>query len=199
MGQYEVTQAEYQALMGSNPSFFPGASRPVEQVTWRDSRAYCAALTAQEAGNLPAGYEYRLPTEAEWEYACRAGTTTQFHYGPELFCNQARFSYSDSSQSSCGVTVSSGTVPVGSYLPNAFGLFDMHGNVWEWCLDSYATYSSAAVTDPFVTGGASRVYRGGSWYNPSLYCRSAIRFSYNPGFGRYTRGFRVVLAPVLIP
>ncbi len=198
MGQHEVTQAEYQALMGSNPSLFPGATRPVEQVSWHQVRAYCAVLTAQQAGNLPAGYEYRLPTEAEWEYACRAGTTTEFHYGPDLFCNQAQFTYSHHSNSSCG---SNGTVSVGSYAPNAFGLYDMHGNVWEWCLDSYAAYSSAPVTDPFVTGtgGPLRVIRGGGWGDDSYGCRSAFRFSYDPGYTFTFIGFRVVLAPVLVP
>ncbi len=199
MGQYEVTQAEYQALTGTNPSFFSGASRPVEQVTWLSARAYCAALTAQQAGNLPAGYEYRLPTEAEWEYACRAGTTTEFHYGAALFCNQARFwfSYHTNPPAYCGN--SNGTVPVGSYAPNAFGLYDMHGNVLEWCLDSYASYSSAAVTDPFVTGGPDRVLRGGSWYDDSGVCRSAHRDSFDPGLTFSDFGFRVVLAPVLVP
>jgi formylglycine-generating enzyme required for sulfatase activity len=199
MGQHEVTQSEYQALMGANPSSFLGASLPVETVNWHQARAYCAALTAQQAGNLPAGYEYRLPTEAEWEYACRAGTTTEFHYGPALFCNQARFWYSYHSNTSCGVTTSSGTVPVGSYAPNAFGLYDMHGNVWEWCLDSYAPYTSAAVTDPFVTGGPYRVFRGGCWDVPSADCRSAYRYYVGPGLTGNYLGFRVVLSPVLVP
>ncbi|MEZ6015021.1 MAG: formylglycine-generating enzyme family protein [Planctomycetota bacterium] len=199
MGQHEVTQGEYQALMGSNPSNFLGASNPVEQVTWPQARAYCAALTLQQAGNVPPGYEYRLPTEAEWEYTCRAGTTTEFHCGPDLFCNQARFFYSYHSNSSCGGPPTSGTVPVGSYAPNAFGLYDMHGNVWEWCLDSLAPYSSAAVTDPFVTGGAARVKRGGGWSSNSDGCRSALRGS-GLGPGSSTSiGIRVVLAPVLLP
>ncbi len=199
MGQYEVTQAEYQALMGTNPSVFPGASRPVEVVSWFSARAYCASLTAQQAGNLPAGYEYRLPTEAEWEYACRAGTTTEFHYGPDLLCNQALFMYSDHSNSGCGVSSSNGTVSVGSFAPNAFGLYDMHGSVLEWCLDSYASYSSAAVTDPFVTGGPDRVFRGGSWTGNSNHCRSARRHKVGPDYTRRNLGFRVVLAPVLEP
>jgi formylglycine-generating enzyme required for sulfatase activity len=196
MGQHEVTQAEYQALMGSNPSHSQGASRPVERVSWHQARAYCAALTAQQAANLPVGYEYRLPTEAEWEYACRAATTTEFHYGPDLFCNQARFWYSYHSNSPCSL---SGTVPVGGYAPNAFGLYDMHGNVWEWCLDSYAAYNSAAVTDPFVTGGPSRVSRGGSFLRHSSLCRSAVRRNNDPGSMSYGLGFRVVLAPALVP
>ena len=197
IGQHEVTQAEYQALMGSNPSHFVGATLPVEKVDWYDARTYCAALTAQQAGNLPAGYEYRLPTEAEWEYACRAGTTTEFHYGPGLLCNQAQFRYSHHSGSSCN---SNTTVLVGSYAPNAFGLYDMHGNVLEWCLDSSpAPYSSAPVTDPFVTGGTIRVARGGSWAYDSEICRSASRYDRDPDFPNRELGFRVVLAPILVP
>ncbi|MEZ6015018.1 MAG: formylglycine-generating enzyme family protein [Planctomycetota bacterium] len=198
MGQHEVTQAEYQALMGTNPSLYQVASHPVDTVSWSQSRAYCAAPTAQQAGNLPAGYEYRLPTEAEWEYACRAGTTTEFHYGPDLFCNQASFgsSYHSNPPTWCGNT---SPVPVGTYAQNAFGLYDMHGNVSEWCLDSHAPYTSAAVTDPFVTGGPFRVFRGGSWFSDSDLCRSAFRYYYIPGLTNYRIGFRVVLAPVLVP
>jgi formylglycine-generating enzyme required for sulfatase activity len=199
IGQYEVTQLEYQTFMGgANPSAFLGANRPVETVSWNDARAYCQSLTAFEdaAGNLPAGYEYRLPTEAEWEYACRAGTTTEFNVGDELFCSDARFWYSYHTSSSCGNP--DGTVDVGSYAPNAWGLFDMHGNVWEWCLDSYAGYSAGAVTDPFVTGGFERVFRGGSWAFGSSECSSADRNSTGPTTASFL-GFRVVLAPVLVP
>lgn len=198
MGAHEVTQAEYQSVMGSTPFHFIGSSRPAEQVNWFQARAYCAALTAQNASSLPAGYEYRLPTEAEWEYACRAGTTTEFHYGAELYCNQARFGYSYHSNSSCG-TALGGTLPVGSFSPNAFGLYDMHGNVWEWCLDSPAGYGAGAVTDPFVTGGSSRVIRGGSWFYNSDDCRSAFRGNDDPTNQSSGIGFRVVLAPVLVP
>ena len=197
MGAMEVTQAQYQALMGTNPSNFPGANNPVEQVSWNHAVAYCAALTTQQSalGNVPAGYQYRLPTEAEWEYACRAGTTTEFSTGTALFCNDAKFDFSYHSNSSCN---SGGTMPVCSYAPNAWGLYDMHGNVWEWCLDSVANYPSGAVTDPFVTGGVSRVIRGGSWTDGSSGCRSAYRVNYNPGNTLNNRGFRVVLAPVLV-
>jgi formylglycine-generating enzyme required for sulfatase activity len=155
-------------------------------------------LTVQEmaAGNLPAGYEYRLPTEAEWEYACRAGTTTEFNVGADLFCADARFGYSQHSNSSCGT---SSTIAVGSYSANAFGLYDMHGNVWEWCLDSIASYAPGAVTDPFVTGGSVRVIRGGSWNYDSRYCRSAVRTSTHPGNSWNFIGFRAVLALVLVP
>jgi formylglycine-generating enzyme required for sulfatase activity len=205
IGAFEVTQAQYQAVMGSNPSWYQGANapnapqRPVEQVSWNDAIAYCQALTAieQAAGRMPLGYQYRLPTEAEWEYCCRAGTTTEWHTGASLSPNQANF----------GGALANTTYPfgqtavVGSYAPNAFGLHDMHGNVWEWCLDSYASYAPGPATDPFVTGGAARVFRGGSWdnYGTAMDCRSAIRLSLpSSGVGSGI-GFRVVLAPVVVP
>ncbi len=198
MSETEITQAQYQAMMGSNPSYFSGANLPVEQVSWHDARAYCAALTAQEqaAGRVPPGMEYRLPTEAEWEYACRAGTTTEFNVGSSLLCGQAKFGYSNHADSSCN---SNTLVNVGSYAANAFGLYDMHGNVWEWCLDSYSGYSGAALTDPFMTGGSTRVLRGGSWLNLSSSCRSAYRADGSPGHSPRHIGFRLVLAPVLVP
>ncbi len=198
MSETEITQAQYQAMMGVNPSYFSGANRPVERVSWFDARAYCAALTAQEqaAGNVASGFEYRLPTEAEWEYACRAGTTTEFNVGPDLFCGQARFGYSHHSNSHCN---QSSTVAVGSYAPNAFGLYDMHGNVYEWCLDSYSGYSAGAATDPFVSGGPYRVLRGGGRGSNSNGCRSAYRSDHSPGILFAVLGFRVVLSRVLVP
>ncbi|MCP4083256.1 MAG: formylglycine-generating enzyme family protein, partial [Planctomycetaceae bacterium] len=134
--------------------------------------------------------------EAEWEYACRAGTTTEFNVGSDLFCADARFGFSYHSNSSCGV---SSPIDVGSYSANAFGLYDMHGNVHEWCLDSYASYGAGAVSDPFVTGGSNRVVRGGTWFSHSHYCRSARRSSVSPGVSSFFIGFRAVLAPVLVP
>lgn len=199
VGKFEVTQAQYQALMGSNPSLFPGPQRPVDRITWFDAVAYCQSLTAQEqaAGRLPSGYVYRLPTEAEWEYCCRAGTTTEFHYGPALVCGQASFWSSEHTNSLCGT---SSTVAVGSFAPNAWGLHDMHGNVAEWCLDSWdgsANYPAGLVSDPWVTDGPGRVLRGGSWGSISNYCRSAERNGSDPGFVRSNYGFRVVCAPVV--
>jgi formylglycine-generating enzyme required for sulfatase activity len=206
IGRFEVTQAQYQAVMGSNPSFFQGSSypnaaqRPVERVTWNDAVAYCTALTASEqaAGRVPAGYVYRLPTEAEWEYCCRAGTTTEFHFGPTLVCGQANFAFSYHSNTNCSIGQ---TAVVGSYAPNAWGLHDMHGNVWEWCQDGWdfsANYPIGAVTDPFVASGPLRVFRGGGWGCNSDGCRSALRFGYDPSSSYYDGGgFRVVLAPVL--
>ena len=149
---------------------------------------------------MPPGYEYRLPTEAEWEYACRGGTTTEFHYGPELLCNQGTFWSSTHSNTVCSGGFVTGTTTVGSFAPNAFGLYDMHGNVREWCLDSEAPYSAAAVVDPFVTGGSQRICRGGSWLQVSNFCRSAARYPVLlPEVGDSSTGFRVVLAPALVP
>jgi len=201
MGAKEVTQAQYLALMGVNPSFYPfpaNQNHPVDQVTWTQARAYCAALTAQQSalGNVPVGYEYRLPTEAEWEYACRAGTTTEFNIGSGLNCGQARFDYSYHGSSWCWASY---TLPVGSYAPNAFGLHDMHGNVFEWCLDSFSSYTPGAATDPFVTGGSTRVLRGGGWAADSSQCRSAFRWNKDPSHLDSVFGFRVVLAPILVP
>ena len=208
IGKYEVTQTEYQAVMGGNPSYHQGASwpnsatRPVEMVTWTQAMAYCAALTVQQAalGRLPSGYVYRLPSEAEWEYCCRAGTTTEFHTGPSLTCTQANFNYSTHTSTFC--TAGNGwTRLVGSYAANAWGLHDMHGNVAEWCLDHWdgsANYPNTAVTDPYVGNtGALRVLRGGSWSNNSYGCRSALRNYGVPSFLDDYVGFRVVLAPVL--
>ena len=208
IGRWEVTQSQYQTVMGSNPSYFQGtpnaASRPVEQVSWLDAVAYCDALTVQEAaaGRLPSGYEYRLPTEAEWEYCCRAGTATEFHYGPSLVCGQANFSYSYHTNITCSGSGGVLTSTVGSYASNAWGLLDMHGNVWEWCLDRWdgsANYPASAVSDPYVTGGSGHlgVLRGGSWVHDSANCRAAFRFGANPGSGNIDIGFRVVCAPVL--
>lgn len=197
MGKFEVTQAEYRAAMGNVPSAFLGANRPVETVSWSQALAYCAALTAQEAaaGRLPAGYEYRLPTEAEWEYCCRAGTTTEWNVGASLACSQANF-YDENTGSFCVQE----TADVGSYAANGWGLHDMHGNVYEWCLDSWdgsANYPASAVADPFVTSGFYRVFRGGSWFYYSTYCRSAHRSGFFPEFTYHFLGFRVVCAPVL--
>ncbi len=199
IGRYEVTQGEYEALIGTNPSSFPGANHPVEGVFWDDAVAYCEALTAQQAalGQVPQGYQYRLPTNAEWEYAARAGTTTEFHYGPSLLCDQARIQFSYHSGAECGAPP--GTAPVGQYAPNSWGLNDMHGNVWEFCLDSWAYYTATPKVDPFVTGTAGRVMRGGGWNSHSGLSRSASRYQGGTEFAYPTLGFRVVLAPVLVP
>jgi len=198
ISRYEVTQAQYVALMGANPSSFVDPSRPVENVTWQQARNYCAALTVQQTaiGNIINGYEYRLPTEAEWEFACRAGSLTEYSVGSTLDCGEARIGLSYHYGGSCNPV---GTTPAGTYPGNAWGLFDMHGNVQEWCLDSKAPYSAAAATDPFVTGGPQRILRGGAFNLTSMHARSAFRASIDPTVVANSIGFRVVLAPILVP
>jgi formylglycine-generating enzyme required for sulfatase activity len=207
MAKFEVTQADYLSVMSANPSyhqgFFPGdSSRPVEQVSWSAARAYCSTLTAleQAAGRVPAGYQYRLPTEAEWEYCCRAGTTTEWHTGSSLSINQANFGGALAAFGFLNGQTGLG----GSYAPNAFGLYDMHGNVFEWCLDNFELYSPAPTTNPLVTGGsssASRVVRGGGWHEntDASDCRSARRVPVAPTSAFIDVGFRIVLAPILLP
>ena len=217
MGKYAVTQGEYLALMGSNPSYFttrdyngnaipPDLNHPVEQVNWEDATNYCAHLTQQEqaAGRLPSGWVYRLPTESEREYACRAGTTTAFHYGNALHGGMANFyDYYEYDASVGDIYVSNPAVPwlprtttVGSYQPNVWGLYDMHGNVWEWCRDWYGSYPTGSVTDPQgPTSGSYRVIRGGCWSYYGGFCRSAYRYTYCGPSSRFGNlGFRVVLA-----
>ncbi|MGO9202448.1 MAG: formylglycine-generating enzyme family protein, partial [Limisphaerales bacterium] len=200
MGKYLVTQAEYLAVMGNNPSYFTtedangnpiplDLSRPVEQVSWYDATNYCGKLSRQEqaAGRLPAGWVYRLPTESEWEYACRAGTTTAFYCGSALRSGMANFyGYYEYDASVGDIYNPNGiflacTTPVGSYQPNAWGLYDMDGNVWEWCRDWYGTYPTGSVTDPAgPASGSLRVIRGGCWISNAGLCRSAIRNYFNP-------------------
>ena len=207
MGKYEVTQGEYNEMMGSNPSYFSGdSSRPVEQVSWNDALAYCAALTTREgnAGRLPAGYVYRLPTEAEWEYACRGGPATPFYQGDEFRSGMAdfygNFEYlaGEPYHHNPGGIYLGRTTMIGSYGPNPWGLCDMEGNVREWCLDWYGPYPSGNVTDPQgPPTGAYRVIRGGSWTSLAVDCRSADRDYDFAGFKNDSIGFRVVLAPSL--
>ena len=202
MGRYEVTQAEFQARMGYNPSMFVGPNRPVE-VSWNQATAYCAALQAQEAaaGRVPSGYVYRLPTEAEWEYACRAGTTTAYHYGATIDCTLANAFHELPGPGFC--LPGGQTAVVGSYPPNAFGLHDMHGNVYEWCLDRWpgaiSSYPSAHVTDPLETNPLFiyRIARGGAYYFWRDEARSASRQGNLPDTWVQFFGFRVVLGPVL--
>jgi formylglycine-generating enzyme required for sulfatase activity len=201
MGRHEVTQGEYLDVMGINPSHFNGVrwgsidygtdlKRPVEQVSWDDAVAYCAALTDREleAGLIPVGTAYRLPTEAEWEYACRALTSTRFSYGDDPEYHQLT-DYAWFSENSEGRTH-----PVGKKLPNPWGLYDMHGNVWEWCQDFWV-YPGGLVADP-IGRQLGVMVRGGGWgfrYEGANNCRSAAR---QPGRGLETIGFRVVLVPV---
>jgi formylglycine-generating enzyme required for sulfatase activity len=193
MGKYEVTQGEYEALMGSNPSYFTGdTNRPVEQVLWFDATNYCGALTQRErvAGRIATNSVYRLPTEAEWEYACRAWTSTWFSYGDNPgYTNLTDYAWYDDNS---GET----THPVGQKLPNPWGLYDMHGNVWEWCQDWYGLYPGGIALDPQGPAtGSDNVFRGGGWNYYARYCRSAIRPGSFPILRYSYIGFRVVLAP----
>ncbi len=195
IGKHEVTQAEYLAVTGENPSGFPGdLNRPVESVSFFATSNYCFLLTAQDqaAGRIPSGSHYRLPTEAEWECAARAGTTNRFYYGDDSdltgLSNYAWFGAHN------GIT----THPVGQKLPNAWGLYDMAGNVWEWCQDWYGDYPGGSVTDP--QGPADnpigwKVIRGGAWEASEFDCRSASRWfeGAHPFISDFIIGFRVVL------
>lgn len=197
MGRCEVTQAEYSAMTGSQPSFFVGSDRPVDSVRWLDAVAYCEALSAIEAaaGRLPPGYVYRLPTEAEWEYCCRAGTASEWSSGLPPTCAEANFFVDP------GYCVAGGaTAPVGTRTPNPWGLCDMHGNVLEWCADGWngqASYAPGAAVDPFVATGPLRVLRGGSYASSLVALRSAHRTCAGPNESTSAIGFRVVCAPLL--
>jgi formylglycine-generating enzyme required for sulfatase activity len=187
LGVYEVTQQQYQHVMGKNDSKFRGPDRPVEQVSWNDAVTFCAKLTALPAEKA-AGHVYRLPTEAEWEYACRAGTITPYSAGEsdDSLSNAAWFN---------GNTEA--TQPVGQKQPNAFGLFDMSGNVWEWCQDRYGPYADEQVRDPQGSlVGSERVNRGGSWINLPQVCRSARRSRFSAERSYTVLGFRVLCLPV---
>jgi len=212
LGKYEVTQAQYEAIMGTNPSYFKGADNPVEKVNWNDAMAFCKKLTEMEknAGRLPEGYEYTLPTEAQWEYACRAGTTTAFNNGTNIPIEEQIYDEPCPNMDEVGwysYNSDDRTHPVGQKKPNAWGLYDMHGNVFEWCLDlsgnyptkSMISYLIKPVIDPMgpsVNYYLNHVVRGGSWSDRANGCRSAYRDnSYSNSFDHYG-GFRVALAPV---
>ena len=186
IGKYEITQEEWEAVMGGNPSRPKnvGTRAPVENVTWVDCQRFLRRLNAIHDG---AG-KFRLPTEAEWEYACRAGTRTAYSAG----ASESDLAREGWYRHNSGTTVHS----VGQKRPNAFGLYDMHGNVYEWCQDRFAAYSSDAVTDPTgPSSGDHRVLRGGSYFYSPAWCRSAHRQGADPTFvGIYGRGVRVVLS-----
>jgi formylglycine-generating enzyme required for sulfatase activity len=196
MAKLLVTQADYLALIGSNPSDFQGdLTRPVESVTWLDATNYCAKLSQQDlaAGRIPPGSHYRLPTEAEWECAARAGTTTRYYYGDDP--GAANLSSHAWFGAIGGVT----THPVGLKPPNPWGLFDMEGNANEWCQDWYGPYAGGLQTDPQGPASSAtgvKVIRGGPWDAFDSDCRSARRMNeaVSPFIRDDTIGFRVVLA-----
>ena len=207
ISKYEITQQQYKAVMGNNPSEFKGDDLPVEQVSWYDALNFCNALSQSE-GLTPCytingtkvtcdfdANGYRLPTEAEWEYSAKAGTKTDFYSGKLTYSGNSPIDPSLDKIAWYSANSSNATHPVGQKAPNAFGLYDMSGNVWEWCWDRYAEYPSKETKDyqgPEI--GTYRVYRGGGWRNLAWYCRSTNRDRNYLDDKNNSLGFRVVLA-----
>ena len=208
LGKYEVTQEQYEKVMGKNPSKYKEDKFPVECVSWYDAVAFCEALTKMELQNkygrddysdnkiTMGSWEFTLPTEAQWEYACRAGTTTAFSWGEKFSASDANYEATRFNYRSLTKKI----LVVGSYSANPWGFFDMHGNVWEWTADWYDRYDIRAVTDPqgpVRSNSNSHVIRGGSWYTAGLGMRSAQRacFPQLDGSNAYL-GFRVAFQQV---
>ena len=190
LGQFAVTQAQYQAVMGENPAEFKGEERPVEQVSWNDAQAFCQKLSEK------LGREYRLPSEAEWEYACRAGTTTPLHFGETITPDFVNYRGGSTYGQGPKGQYREQTTEVGSFPSNGFGLYDMHGNVREWCADRWHDNYKDAPTDgtAWLTNSGSKqlyVLRGGSWVSPPWNCRSASRTWHSPSNRYSSFGFRV--------
>jgi formylglycine-generating enzyme required for sulfatase activity/tRNA A-37 threonylcarbamoyl transferase component Bud32 len=208
LGAYEVTQGEYEAVMGINPSHFAAAGEgrrqvqgldtrryPVENVSWDDAQMFCRALSTRPH-EKKAGRIYRLPTEAEWEYACRAGTTTAFAFGDKLSSAEANFDGNRPYGGAPPGVRRQNTVPVGSFAPNAWGLYDMHGNVWEWCQDWQDSYAALVNNDRREHRPADdRIMRGGAWNFGASECRSARRMARAPFLRGPFYGFRVACGP----
>jgi formylglycine-generating enzyme required for sulfatase activity len=184
LARYPITQALWQTIMGNNPSHFKGENHPVDQVSWEDVQEFIANLNERTGENL-----YRLPTEAEWEYACRSGSSGTYCLGDDEKLLGEYAWYSNNSDQE--------THPVGEKKPNAWGLHDMHGNVWEWCQDWYGDYFQGSVIDPVgLSSGTDRVSRGGGWNLLAGYCRSGYRNRFSPGFCSHYIGFRLAALPV---
>jgi formylglycine-generating enzyme required for sulfatase activity/uncharacterized caspase-like protein len=192
IGKFTITQAQYQQLMGTNPADFKGKKRPVECVSWNDAVEFCTKLSKQTEQT------YRLPSEAEWEYACRAGTTIPFYFGETLTSALANYNARYVYQSQPKGEYRGQTTEVGIFPPNAFGLYDMHGNVWEWCQDYWhdnyegAPSDGSAWVDPDADEDTEYVLRGGSWLTFPGFCRSAYRTFHSPDYQYNVVGFRVV-------
>ena len=191
MGKCPITQEQWKAVMGSLPPCRgKGARRPVDRVSWDDARVFCRRLSAKT------GRAYRLPSEAEWEYACRAGTRTPFYFGQTITTDLANYVGEHIYRSEPKGIYRHETTDVGSFPPNAFGLADLHGNVWEWCADAWHDNYAGAPVDGSVwegRAGTLRVLRGGGWHDPPGLCRSAARLKNVPHEGEDFFGFRVAL------
>ncbi len=183
LGATEVTQAQWSAIMDRNHGKFKGPERPVERVSWDDCQEFCRRLTQREqkAGKLPKGVAYRLPGDAEWEYACRAGTASPFCFGQTITTSQVNYAGPKGERRRS-------TTPVGTFPANAWGLYDMHGNVWEWCQDWLQPYKGGRGPDH---RGRFRILRGGSWTDDASFCRSACRRGSHPNHRYPIDGFRV--------
>jgi len=209
LGQYAVTQGEWEAVTGNNPSEHKGERLPVENVSWKEAIGFCARLTemARGAGAMGEGTEFRLPTEAEWEYACRGekGRGTAFNDGSDCTMPEEkdpaldRLGWFDKNRGN-------ETHPVGGKAPNDWGLYDMHGHVWEWCLDQCGWADGKGVVtntyvegirDPLCVEGAGRVLRGGCYWNTARWCRSAYRIVFDPGDRFRIFGFRLAAGPAV--
>jgi formylglycine-generating enzyme required for sulfatase activity/serine/threonine protein kinase len=193
MGQHEVTQGQWAAVMGSNPSSFKGDDLPVEQVSWEDAQTFITKLNQSAA--LPAGWKYALPSEAQWEYACRAGTESVFSFGDVLNGREANcdgnYPYGTSTK---GPSLGK-TSEVGSYQANGWGLYDMHGNVYEWCADWYGEKLGGGSDPEGASTGSYRVNRGGSWISLAQDCRAANRAGFTPEIRYGNLGFRLAAVP----
>lgn len=187
--QTPVTQEQWKVVTGENPSHFTGEEElPVESVSWEDCMSFCEALNLR-VPELNA----TLPTEAQWEYACRAGTTTAFHYGNKLDSSMANFNGDRPYGGAPKGEYRQKTSPVANFAPNAWGVFDLHGNVWEWCLDGMRTYHSEAISDPLgpTAEDSLRTVRGGCWIYSGRSCRSAIRYANEPASDHNNVGIRM--------
>lgn len=200
LGKYEVTQAQWEAVaalpqinlsLNPNPSRFKGANRPTEKVSWNEAMEFCERLAKKTGRN------YRLPSEAEWEYACRAGTTTPFYFGETITTDLVNYDGNSTYGNAPKGIDRQQTTDVGSFPPNAFGLYDMHGNVWEWCADPYHENYQGAPSDGRVWDGGDDRYqmlRGGSWLLDPVFCRSAFRNRFGAAVRLDSIGFRVAVS-----
>lgn len=198
IGKYEVTQDQYESIIGKNPSKFVGLSNPVEGVNWYEAVAFCEKLNQIYSSQLPVGYKFDLPTETQWEYSCRAGTITALNNGKDLI-SETNICYNLNEIAWYESNSESKTHPVGQKKPNSWGIYDMHGNVWEWCKDCYGDYQvSSATKEIKPDDNTARVFRGGSWGYDAKHCRAAYRHYFCPPVKGYDLGFRIAIVPSVL-